>query len=97
MRNLSLAEKLKSEDYKDHLSTRRLRELLICEKILSEEELEEESSIQLGYKKARKRFIDNTLAQINPQLAERAKEEKVPIFGVMDMIEDAYRSKGNRF
>lgn len=97
MKYLSLAEKLKSEEYMEHLSSRRLRELLICEKILSEEELEQESSIQLGYEKARKRFIDTTLAQINPELAERAKEEKIPIFGVMDMIEDAYRNKGYRF
>jgi len=92
MRNLSLAEKLKSEDYMDNLSNRRLRELLICKEVLTEEELDNESSIQIGYRKARNRFIDTVLSQINPELAHRAKEEKVPIFGVMDMIEDAYRN-----
>lgn len=90
MKYLSLAEKLKSEEYMDNLSNRRLRELLICEKILTEEELESESSIQVAYSKARMRFIENVLSQINPLLAQRAKEDKIPIFGVMEMIENAY-------
>lgn len=88
MKNKSLAEKLQNHDYLDNLSNRRLREILFCEKILDEEELEQESSIQVGYKKARKRFINTYLEQINPELAELARERKIPIFGMMETMKE---------
>jgi len=88
MRNQSLAEKLGNQDYLDHLSERRRRELMFCEKMLTQNELVSESSIQVGYRIARDRFLEDVLPTINPDLAERAKEEKIPIFNMLDILEE---------
>jgi len=92
MKRKSLRDKLEDQEYLNGLSDRRLREILLCEKMLDEEELEQESSIQVGYKKARKRFIESYLSQINPELAELARERKVPIFGMLHTIEEVNNS-----
>lgn len=88
MKKYSLADKLQSQEYINNLSDRRRREILVCKEILSNEELEHESSIEVGYKKARKKFIDKYLGQINPELAERAKTEKIPVFNMINIIEE---------
>ena len=87
MKQESLATKLNNPEFVESLSERRRRELLVCQKLLSEEELEQESSIQVAYKKARKKFIEEYLDQINPELAEHAREKKVPIFGILETLE----------
>jgi len=55
MKHKTLYEKIKNKEYLDNLSNRRQRELLFCAKILDEEELMKETSIQVGYEKARKK------------------------------------------
>jgi len=91
MKNLSLADKIRNPNYLDNLSDRRYRELMICKEILDDDVLESESSIQIAYGKARKKFIVEVLSQINPELAERALEDKVPIFNMLDMLEEHYK------
>lgn len=88
MKNKSLAEKLQDPVYLNNLSERRQREIQVCKKIFSEEELESESSIQVGYQKARKRFIKDRLTEINPEYAERALKEHVPVFNILEMLEN---------
>jgi len=88
MKNASLADKLQSKTYVDNLSDRRYRELMFCKEILTKKELNTESSIQTAYHKARDKFIDEILPKVNPELAERAKEEKIPIFNMMKILED---------
>jgi len=88
MKSKSLADKLQDNNYLDSLSGRRLREILFCEKMLNEEELEQESSIQVGYKKAREKFIATYLEQLNPELAEQARERKTPIFNMLETLQE---------
>jgi len=89
MKNRSLADKLQSPQYLDNLCDRRLRELMFCEKILEKDELEHETSIQVAYRKARDRFVELYLDQINPDLAERIKEgNKIPIFNMENILEE---------
>jgi hypothetical protein len=89
MKNSSLRDKLKDKEYLESLCDRRLREIIFCSKILNEEELSQETSIQVGYQKARKKFIDEYLDQINPELAQRAREKKkIPIFNMLEILEE---------
>ena len=89
MKHRTLYEKIQNKEYLNNLSDRRQRELLFCAKILNEEELMKETSIQIGYEKARKKFIMEYLDKINPELAERALENKrVPLFNMLDIIEE---------
>lgn len=88
MRNATLSEKLGNSNYLEALSDRRYRELMFCKEMLSDKELNTETSIQVAYHKARDKFIDEILPRVNPELAERAKEEKIPVFNMIKILEE---------
>ena len=53
----SLKTKLEDTDYLESLSNKRRGEIEICKEMLTEEELENISSIATGYRIARKRYL----------------------------------------
>jgi len=73
-----LKDKLQDEEYLSSLSERRRRELLVCGKLLTEEELEYFSSIDTAYKIARSRYIRS---RFDEEMASKILERgHVPIF-----------------
>lgn len=59
MRYASLLEKASSKEYLRSLSRRRRLELAVCLEYLTEEELSKFSSIDTGYRIARRRYIEH--------------------------------------
>lgn len=76
-------------------SSRKRRELMICELMLDDSELEDISSLRTGYKIARERFIEEVIKETDPWLYERlrASNTKMPIFDVETLIQDWKASK----
>jgi len=57
-RRSSLAAKLENDEYLDSLSERERKQLLVCRELLTDNELSDLSSIRVGYKIARNRYIE---------------------------------------
>lgn len=85
---MNLLEHLQRLD--DNTTSRKRRELLICELMLKDEELRDISSLRTGYKIARERFIEEVIQDTDPWLYERLKtsNSKMPIFDVESLIQD---------
>jgi len=88
MKRLSIFDKINIPYYIENLSDNMKNKLKLCKILLSEEELKSLSSIQTAYNIARDRFIDEYLFKVNPDLAERAKGESIPIFYKFEIIKE---------
>ena len=80
MKRKSLLEKLQSPKYIESLSEKRRKQLLFCSKVLSEKELSYISSIAVGYRIARERWIREHLPEDEQ---ERYLQDK-PLFTLFD-------------
>jgi len=58
MKKATLLDKLNDPEFFSLLSSKSKKQLLICEKLLTKEELNSISSINVGYYKARSRYIE---------------------------------------
>ena len=85
---MNLLEHLQMLD--DNTTSRKRRELRICELMLKDEELRDISSLRTGYKIARERFIEEVIKDTDPWLYERLKtsNSKMPILDVESLIQD---------
>jgi len=61
----SLKDKLEDEEYIESLSNRRKKEILICNKILEENDLSFLSSIDVGYHIAKEKYIKEKYGEEN--------------------------------
>ena len=73
----TLLEKLNDQEYFKSLSRRSQRELLFCKYLLTEKELQSISSIAVGYKIARERYIEKYIPE---DLREEYKKKGRPLF-----------------
>ena len=70
-------------------SHRKIRELKVCQAMLTDDELEDISSLRAGYALARTRVVQEIIKFDDPWLYEKIKESKskVPIFNIESLIE----------
>ena len=85
---VSLKEKLMCEEYVNSLSERRYKELMFVRDIMSDEELEQYSSIAVAYYHAKHRFIEDILPRIDGELAAAAKGRHFNTLLVYDINRD---------
>jgi len=84
---ITLFEKLRDKEYLERLSKRKYKELMICSLMLDEEELRSNTSITTAYRIARDRYIDKVLIDINPELANKARNKRsIPLFAKEDIL-----------
>jgi len=75
-------------NFSDGYSGRKERELFVCYKMLTDEELQEISSLSTGYSMARDRVIENIIKLKYPEWYREIvdSERKVPIFNIGELI-----------
>ena len=79
----NLSDKLKDEGYLDSLKPRNRNQLLLCERMLDDNELSNISSIRVGFVIARQRYIETEILPRNPEFAKMILENsRIPIFGI---------------
>lgn len=74
----------------DKTPNRKRRELLICQAMLTDSELEDMSSIKTAYRVARNRLIEDIIKKKDPVHYDRimSSKYKTPIFNIEDLIKD---------
>lgn len=83
----TLAEILKNIDITEESKTN--KKLEFCQIMLSDEQLENLSSIKVGYSIARQLFIENILKETDPDLYEKVIcSDRVPIFNMLESAKE---------
>ena len=74
----------------EYTSPRKVRELTVISLVLTQEELEDISSLRVGYALARDRLIEEFIQFDDPWLYERIKsaKSKIPIFNIEEIAKD---------
>ena len=74
----------------DSTPKRNKRELLVCQAMLTDSELEDMSSIKTAYRIARTRIIEDIIKKEDPVYYDKimASKYKIPIFNIEDLIKD---------
>jgi len=74
----------------EYTSPRKVRELTVISLVLTQEELEDISSLRVGYAIARDRLIEKYIQFNDPWLYERIKnaKSKIPIFEIEEIAKE---------
>ena len=79
------------ERMSEDTSDRKKRELLLCQAMLTDEQLENISSMNTGYKLARSKLIEDIIKVEDPTLYAKIKnnptKKRIPIFNIDDIVQ----------